>query len=76
MSRTPETIIDEKAQATQNWINAAGAVVLLLSLASCGNGAGGTGLGFLLFAIALFWIASKIKVKWEKEIEVSKYRKR
>ena len=75
MSRTPETIINRKALALRNWLIGGGVVSWLLA---CGSFASedkfGQGLLFALLGGGLFFVASKIKVRWHKTSEVSSYR--
>ena len=74
MSRTPETIINKKALALRNWLIGGGVVSWLLAYGSfAGEDMFGRGLFFVLLGGALFFIASKIKVRWHKTSEVSSY---
>jgi hypothetical protein len=72
MQHTPNIIINKTAQ---NFRNALIAVGLFLALAGIGTFQnGGNGFWLLLLGGGAFGIASKVKVRWEKRIEVGGYK--
>lgn len=75
MSRTPEVIVNKTAQTIRGWVIAAGCVAALLAFGSFSNeGQFGQGLVFTGIGAGLFYIASKIKVRWYKTGEVAGYK--
>lgn len=71
MSRTPEVIINKTRKFFHDALNAAGGFVLLM--AGVHLAIGNNGIGQLIVAGLLFWVASSIKFRWVKRGEVGVY---
>ena len=74
MSRTPETYVNKTAEFFRNVLVGGGILAWLLAWGAFANDASGKGVLCVLAGGVIFWIASKIKVRWNKRGEVGVYK--
>lgn len=73
MSRTPETIINKPLKTVHHALAGAGA--FFLAIGGIHFAAGNNGIGQIIIAGVLFFLASKIKYTWVKQVEVGGYKR-
>jgi hypothetical protein len=72
MRHTPDVIINKTAQSFRNALIGIGLFLALAGIAAFTNG--GNGFWLLLLGGGALGIASKVKVRWEKGIEIGGYK--
>lgn len=72
MQRTPDVIINKTAQSFRNFLVGVGLFLAFAGIVAFSNG--GNGFWLLLLGGGALGIASKVKVRWEKGIEIGGYK--
>lgn len=74
MSRTPKIYVNKTAAFFRTVLVVGGVFASLLAWGAFANDANGAGILWALIGGAAFWVASKIKVRWNKYGEIGVYK--